>query len=82
MSKLSGNILLVDDDEFVLLSIKLLLEPHFLSIKTANNPERIPSLFEHEQFDVVVLDMNFRQGDTTGNQGRFWLKKILSIWHK
>jgi two-component system, NtrC family, response regulator HydG len=79
MSKLSGNILLVDDDEFVLLSIKLLLEPHFLSIKTANNPERIPSLFEHEQFDVVVLDMNFRQGDTTGNQGRFWLKKILSI---
>ena len=79
MGKASGNILLVDDDEFVLLSMKLLLEPHFLSVKTVNNPERIPSLFEHEQFDVVVLDMNFRQGDTTGNQGRFWLKKIVSI---
>lgn len=23
--------------------------------------------------------MNFRQGDTTGNQGLFWLKKILSL---
>jgi two-component system response regulator HydG len=79
MGKTSGNILLVDDDEFVLLSIKLLLEPHFHSVKTVNNPERIPSLFEREQFDVVVLDMNFRQGDTTGNQGRFWLKKIVSI---
>ena len=77
--KSSGNILLVDDDEFVLLSIKLLLEPHFSVVKTINNPERIPALFDREQFDVVVLDMNFRQGDTTGNQGLFWLKKILSF---
>lgn len=79
MSKISGRILLVDDDEFVLLSIKLLLEPHFTSVRTVNNPERIPALFDREQFDVVVLDMNFRQGDTTGNQGLFWLKKILSL---
>ena len=79
MSKAAGNILLVDDDEFVLLSIKLLLEPHFFAVKTANNPERIPALFDREQFDVVVLDMNFRHGDTTGNQGLFWLKKILTI---
>src|SRR3990170_6922182 len=79
MSKSSGNILLVDDDEFVLLSIKLLLDPHFNSVKTLNSPERIPALFEREQIDVVVLDMNFRHGDTSGNQGRFWLKKILSL---
>lgn len=79
MAKSSGNILLVDDDEFVLLSIKLLLEPHFHSVITTNNPERIPALFDRERFDVVVLDMNFRQGDTSGNQGLFWLKKILSI---
>lgn len=79
MSKANGNILLVDDDEFVLLSIRLLLEPHFQSVKTTHNPERIPALFDREQFDVVVLDMNFRNGDTSGNQGLFWLKKILSI---
>jgi two-component system response regulator HydG len=79
MAKVSGNILLVDDDEFVLLSIKLLLDSHFQVVKTVNNPERIPALLDREQFDVVVLDMNFRHGDTTGNQGLFWLKKILSI---
>jgi two-component system response regulator HydG len=79
MAKAQGNILLVDDDDFVLLSIKLLLEPHFVSVKTTNNPERIPALFDKERFDVVVLDMNFRSGDTTGNQGLFWLKKILSL---
>ncbi len=79
MQKSPGKILLADDDEFVLLSLKLLLEPHFESVVTTNNPERIPALFDREQFDVVVLDMNFRQGDTTGNQGRFWLKKILGM---
>jgi two-component system, NtrC family, response regulator HydG len=75
----SGHILIADDDDFVLLSIKLLLEPHFKSVTTTNNPERIPSLLDKNEVDVVLLDMNFRQGDTTGNQGMFWLKKILSI---
>lgn len=73
----SGNVLIVDDDELVLLSIRLLLEPCFTSVQTLANPERIPSVLERQSIDVVLLDMNFRQGDTTGNQGRFWLKKIL-----
>lgn len=79
MAKSAGNILLADDDEFVLLSLKVLLEPHFRSVVTTNNPERIPALLDRDQYDVVVLDMNFRQGDTTGNQGLFWLRKILTL---
>ena len=75
----TGNILLADDDEFVLLSVKLLLEPHFNAVITTNSAERIPALFDKDNFDAVILDMNFRQGDTTGNQGLFWLKKILSM---
>lgn len=77
MSK-SGHIIIVDDDEFVLLSLKLLLEPHFKNVSTENNPERIPALLNRNDIDVVLLDMNFRQGDTSGNQGMFWLKKILA----
>src|SRR6185295_7841247 len=59
--------------------IKLLLEPHFESVSTCNTPERIPALLERAEIDVVLLDMNFRHGDTSGNQGMFWLKKILTI---
>lgn len=77
MARSYGNILIVDDDEFVLLSIKLLLEPHFQQVQSISNPERIPALLERDQPDVVVLDMNFRQGDTTGHQGLFWLRKII-----
>src|SRR6478609_6207592 len=79
MAKSHGNILIVDDDEFVLLSIRLLLESHFQNVQAINNPERIPALLEREQPDVVVLDMNFRQGDTSGNQGMFWLRKIVAL---
>jgi two-component system, NtrC family, response regulator HydG len=79
MARSTGNILLADDDEFVLLSLKVLLAPHFNSVLTTNNPERIPALLGKDQYDVVVLDMNFRRGDTTGNQGLFWLRKILAL---
>jgi two-component system, NtrC family, response regulator HydG len=78
MTKAQGTILIVDDDEFVILSIKLLLEPHFENVLTCSTPERIPALLERNEIDVVLLDMNFRQGDTTGNQGMFWLKKIIA----
>lgn len=78
MSKSDGTVLVADDDEFVLLSLKLLLEPHFRSVLTTNSPERIPALLDRTAIDVVLLDMNFRHGDTTGNQGLFWLKKILA----
>jgi len=36
-------------------------------VKTLNNPERIPALIDQEGFDVVVLDMNFRSGDSGRN---------------
>ena len=54
MAKIPGSVLLVDDDEFVLLSIKLLLEPHFVSVKTVNNPERIPALFDRACFEALL----------------------------
>jgi two-component system response regulator HydG len=79
MAKSPASILLVDDDDYVLLSIKLLLEPHFASVKTVNNPERIPAMFDRGPIDVVVLDMNFRSGDTSGNQGLYWMRRILSM---
>jgi len=31
-----------------------------------------------ESYDVIILDMNFRAGINTGNEGIFWLNKILS----
>jgi two-component system, NtrC family, response regulator HydG len=76
MEKGTAKILVVDDDEYVLLSLKILLEQHKYQAVTSNTPERIPALLEQNDIQTAILDMNFRQGDTTSRQGLFWLRKI------
>ena len=79
MSKIEGNILVVDDDDLILLSAQLLLEQHFTSVKKINNPAQILEAFKEHSFDVALLDMNFRQGETSGAEGIKWLKTIKQI---
>lgn len=76
-SKTTGHLLLVDDDEYVLLSGKMLLDQHFTNVSILENPEGIPALLKDNEFNVVVLDMNFSEGDTSGKEGLKWLKYIL-----
>jgi len=75
----SGKILIVDDDKNILRSLKILLEDEFSEIKTISNPNIILSEYQKENFDVVLLDMNFSAGLNTGNEGIFWLNEILKI---
>lgn len=74
MSK--GKILMVDDNKSVLSALELLLFPAFGEIRTVSTPNRIQTMLESEDFDLIVLDMNFSAGVNTGNEGLFWLKKI------
>jgi two-component system response regulator HydG len=79
MARTTTKILIADDDEFVLLSLKMLLEQAGFEIVSTSTAERIPSILEKEVVETVLLDMNFRQGDTSSTQGLFWLKKIHEI---
>lgn len=71
-----GTILIVDDNKGVLASLELLLETEFSEIKTAGNPNQIPSILNTSTVDVIILDMNFSAGINTGNEGLYWLKRI------
>lgn len=75
----TGSILIVDDNEEFLIALKLMLGPHFSRITTINNPDVILSQIQKETFDVILLDMNFRAGINTGNEGLFWLKQIKDV---
>lgn len=77
VSKTNATILIVDDDEFVLLSLKLLLEQQYRHVITTSDPNRIPALADQFNPNLILLDMNFRQGDTSSNEGLFWLRHIL-----
>lgn len=72
-----GKILIVDDNKSVLSALELLLQFEFEEVITTNSPNRIPELCRKHRFDLVLLDMNFKAGINTGNEGLFWLKELL-----
>lgn len=76
MSLKTASILVIDDDVDVLTAVRLLLKPEVKQIITEKNPENIRSLLAKQEFDVILLDMNFNSSINTGNEGIFWLKKI------
>ena len=77
MSKSAGHILIVDDNASVLNSLDLFLKYQFEKISILRNPNQIVSFLQKELPDVIILDMNFTAGINTGNEGIFWLHKIL-----
>jgi len=74
---MKGKILIVDDNAGVLDSLDLFLKNKFEKITTLRNPNQILSLLGQDEYDIVLLDMNFTAGVNIGNEGLFWLRKIL-----
>ncbi len=75
----NGKILVVDDNEDILFALKLLLKPHTEVVITTSNPNDIPDLITRQDFDVILLDMNFTKDAISGQEGFNWLEKILEI---
>jgi two-component system response regulator HydG len=76
MSLKNASILVIDDDVDVLTAVRLLLRPEVKEIHTEKNPEQIRHLLAKQDYDLILLDMNFNSSINTGNEGIFWLKKI------
>jgi DNA-binding NtrC family response regulator len=79
MSTKVGKILAVDDNEDILFALKLLLKQHVEIITTLNDPEQIPKVLTDEEYDVILLDMNFTKDAISGQEGFDWLAKILEL---
>ncbi|MCK4663472.1 MAG: sigma-54-dependent Fis family transcriptional regulator [Bacteroidales bacterium] len=79
MDKKEGKILVIDDNEDILYALKLLLKKHVELIHTEPNPNKIPPLVKNENYDVILLDMNFTKDAISGQEGFYWLEKILNI---
>ena len=79
MANKEGKILIVDDDPDVLLSGRMLLKRHFSIVQTERDPKRLPKLMNQEDFDLILLDMNFSAGETNGSEGIKWLHKVAEL---
>ncbi len=74
-----GKILIVDDNEDLLKAAKMFLKRHFAQVDIEKNPEAIPGLMNQEDYDVILLDMNFTKDVVSGHEGYRWLEKIVQL---
>jgi two-component system response regulator HydG len=73
------RILIVDDNNELLVGLRLFLLPHASEVVTMRNPNLIPTTLQQSSFDLILLDMNFTAGINTGNEGLYWMKRILEF---
>lgn len=75
----NASILIIDDDQDVLTAVRLLLKTDAREVVTEKNPENIRWHLSKDNYDIILLDMNFTSSINTGNEGLFWLKEIRKI---
>ncbi len=71
-----GNILIVDDNKSVLSALDFLLAPEFDKVECLSSPNQLTSELRKNCYHLVLLDMNFKAGVNTGNEGIYWLNQI------
>ena len=71
-----GNILVVDDSKNVLMALEMLLSQEFDKVQCISGPNLLISELHANQYNLVLLDMNFKSGVNTGNEGIYWLQRI------
>ncbi|MEO0422541.1 MAG: sigma-54 dependent transcriptional regulator [Pseudomonadota bacterium] len=69
------EVVLVDDDEDVLTAGRLLLAQAYGHVRAISHPKAIGPRGALPR--VLLLDMNFGPGQTTGEQGLHWLARLL-----
>jgi DNA-binding NtrC family response regulator len=76
LSSESGTVLFIDDDVDVLAAARVLLSRNGFRMFTAQSPAAAWSVLAAEAVDVILLDLNFSRGATSGLEGFQWLSEI------
>jgi DNA-binding NtrC family response regulator len=57
----------------------MILKQYFENIESLASPKTLETKLRQTDYDVILLDMNFSAGVTTGNEGLFWLNRIHTL---
>ena len=74
------TILVVDDNQAILTTLKICLAGAFRRVLTLESPDNLVATLKKEDVDVVLLDMNFSLGVNTGQDGLFWLRTLKKLY--
>ena len=73
-----AKILVIDDNTAVLSTLRIVLKSVFRTVVAVSDPQLIPALISAGDVDAVLLDMNFGSDKLDGQDGLFWLDRIMN----
>src|SRR5712671_270711 len=74
-----SRILIADDQADVLTALRLLLKGENDDIVTASSPAVVLKIVESQDFDLVLIDLNYARDTTSGSEGLDLLTRIRTI---
>ncbi len=74
MEKRKEKILIIDDDPAILIATRIVLKKKFQNIYISGDPRNIHESMVPGQYDIILLDMNFKAGARSGREGLKWIE--------
>lgn len=75
----TGRVLIADDQPHILIALEILLRGSGFSSKVVTDPGRVLPAMKTEQFDAVVMDLNYTRGTVGGKEGLDLVSQIRSV---
>jgi len=72
------RILAADDQQHILEAIELLFKPQGYKVDVVGSPELARGALASEQYDAVLIDLNYTRDTTSGREGLDLLSEIVS----
>ncbi len=73
------RVLVADDQRDVLESLRFLLRSEGCEVETATSPRSVFELLKKQDFDVVLIDLNYARDTTSGQEGLNLLRDIQGL---
>ena len=76
MEEREGKILVIDDDPDIRITARMVLKKHFREVELWKGPEPLANGEDIGDRDLLLLDMNFTPGASSGEEGLHWIREI------
>ncbi|WP_419807052.1 sigma-54-dependent transcriptional regulator [Terriglobus sp.] len=70
------RLLVADDQPFILEALTLLLRPEGFHVETARTPALVLDCLQHQEYDALLIDLNYTRDTTSGTEGLQLLQQI------
>lgn len=76
---MTPSILIADDDPQIILALKLLLKAHNFDVVEAHSPVQAIEQVAKREFDVALIDLNYKSDTTSGAEGLALIPKLKQL---